>query len=163
MLERARPDLVTTSLPNEGHFAPTLELIRAGVPLLAEKPLVFDVDEARQLIEEAAARDLFFAIDFNHRYAEPVQRARAAIEAGELGELTHVLWRFGGEANPGQSPHRNLFETQCHGFDMLEHLAGPITSVMAADELAQRPVGLPHGVDRGGLRQRRRGHPAGQL
>ena len=85
MLERARPDLVTTSLPNEGHFAPTLELVRAGVPLLVEKPLVFDVGEARQLIQEAASRDLFFAIDFNHRYAEPVQRARAAIEAGELG------------------------------------------------------------------------------
>src|ERR1022692_3510580 len=35
MLEEARPDLVTTSLPNEAHFEPTLELIRAGVPLPA--------------------------------------------------------------------------------------------------------------------------------
>ena len=131
MLEEARPDLVTTSLPNEEHFAPTLELIRHGVPLLVEKPLVFSVAEADQLLAEAAERGLFFAINFNHRYAEAVQRAHAAIEAGELGEIVHVTWRFGGEANPGQSPHRNLIETQCHGFDMLEHLAGPISSVMA--------------------------------
>jgi predicted dehydrogenase len=131
MLEGARPDLVTTSLPNEAHFEPTLELIRAGVPVLAEKPLVFDVGEAAQLIDEAADRDLFFAIDFNHRYAEAIQRARAAIQAGELGEIVHAIWRFGGEANPGASPYRNLFETQCHGFDMLEHLVGPIASVMA--------------------------------
>lgn len=131
MLEGARPDLVTTSLPNEAHFEPTLELIRAGVPVLAEKPLVFDVGEAAQLIDEAADRNLFFAIDFNHRYAEPIQRARAAIQAGELGEVVHAIWRFGGEANPGASPYRNLFETQCHGFDMLEHLVGPIGSVMA--------------------------------
>jgi len=131
MLERARPDLVTTSLPNEAHFEPTLELIRHGVPLLVEKPLVFHLEEADRLIEEAAQRDLFFAINFNHRYAEAVQRARAAIAAGELGDVVHVTWRFGGEANPGTSPHRNLIETQCHGFDMLEHLAGPISSVMA--------------------------------
>jgi predicted dehydrogenase len=131
MLEQARPDLVTTSLPNEAHFEPTLELIRHGVPLLAEKPLVFSLAEADRLIEEAAQRDLFFAINFNHRYAEAVQRAHAAIAGGELGEVVHVTWRFGGEANPGASPHRNLIETQCHGFDMLEHLAGPISSVMA--------------------------------
>ena len=131
MLEQARPDLVTTCLPNEEHFAPTLELIRHGVPLLVEKPLVFSLAEADQLLAEAEERGLFFAINFNHRYAEAVQRAHAAIEAGELGEIVHVTWRFGGEANPGQSPHRNLIETQCHGFDMLEHLAGPISSVMA--------------------------------
>ena len=145
MLAEARPDLVTVSLPNEGHFEPTLELIRHDVALLVEKPLVFNLDEADQLIDEAARRGLFFAINFNHRYAEAIQRAHAAIESGELGEIVHVTWRFGGEANPGESPHRNLIETQCHGFDMLEHLAGPISSVMAemtnkTDETAYNTV-----------------------
>ena len=42
-----------------------------------------------------------------------------------------ATWRFGGEANHGTSRHANLIETQCHGFDMLEHLVGPIASVMA--------------------------------
>ena len=42
-----------------------------------------------------------------------------------------ATWRFGGEANYGDSPHANLIETQCHGFDMLEHLCGPISSVAA--------------------------------
>ena len=129
MLEAEHPDLVTVCLPNEEHFAPTLALLRAGVPLLVEKPLVFDLGEADALLE--AAGDTFFAINFNHRYAEPVLRARAAIEAGELGELVFATWRFGGEANRGPSPHANLIETQCHGFDMLEHLCGPIASVAA--------------------------------
>jgi predicted dehydrogenase len=131
MLEAERPDLVTTSLPNEGHFAPTLELIRAGVPLLVEKPLVFDLAEADQLLAEAAGRNLFFAINFNHRYAEPFRRARQSIVDGALGELTFATWRFGGEPNFGSHPHAQLIETQCHGFDMLEHLCGPIQSVMA--------------------------------
>ncbi|MET0228895.1 MAG: Gfo/Idh/MocA family oxidoreductase, partial [Actinomycetes bacterium] len=31
MLEREQPDLVSLCLANEGHFEPTLEVIRAGV------------------------------------------------------------------------------------------------------------------------------------
>ena len=131
MLAVARPDLVTVCLPNEAHFEPTLELIRAGVPLLVEKPLVFDLEEADALLAEAAARDLFFAINLNHRYAEPVKRAKLLIEDGQLGDLVFATWRFGGEPNFGTSPHANLIETQVHGLDMLEHLCGPITSVAA--------------------------------
>ena len=131
LLVEGKPDLVTVCLPNEAHFEPTLELTRAGVPLLVEKPLVFDLDEADQLLAEADQRGTFFAINFNHRYAEPVLRAKAAIDAGELGEIVFATWRFGGEANFGDSPHANLIETQCHGFDMLEHLCGPILSVAA--------------------------------
>ena len=53
MLEAEHPDLVTVSLPNEQHFEPTMQLLRAGVPLLVEKPLVFDLDEADALLEAA--------------------------------------------------------------------------------------------------------------
>jgi predicted dehydrogenase len=131
LLETAAPDLVTVCLPNEKHFETTLRLIRAGVPLLVEKPLVFDLGEADTLLAEAAERELFFAINFNHRYAEPVVRAAAAIRDGLIGEPVFATWRFGGEANHGTSRHANLIETQCHGFDMLEHLIGPISSVAA--------------------------------
>jgi predicted dehydrogenase len=83
------------------------------------------------LLAEAEKRDLFFAINFNHRYAKPIRLARHAVEEGRLGEITHAIWRFGGEANVSPHPHANLIETQCHGFDQLEHLCGPIRSVMA--------------------------------
>lgn len=130
MLETEKPNFVSVSLPNEGHFAPTLAVIEAGFPLLVEKPLVFDLAEADALIEAAEQRGLFFAINFNHRYAKPVVKARAAIEAGRLGRIVFATWRFGGEGGTGH-PHANLIETQCHGFDMLEYLCGPIHSVMA--------------------------------
>ncbi|WP_371403359.1 Gfo/Idh/MocA family oxidoreductase [Kribbella sp. NBC_00662] len=129
LLQTEQPELVTVCLPNEDHYDITLKLVRTGVPLLVEKPLVFDLAEADSLLAEAG--DNFFAINFNHRYAEPVQRAKALIEAGELGDLVFATWRFGGEANHGNSPHANLIETQCHGFDMLEQLVGPVASVAA--------------------------------
>jgi myo-inositol 2-dehydrogenase / D-chiro-inositol 1-dehydrogenase len=131
MLASEHPDLVTLSLPNEAHFEPTLEVLEAGVPVLAEKPLVFDLSQAAQLIEAAQGRKLFFAINFNHRYAEPVRRAQATLGRGELGEVVFATWRFGGEPSNSSHPHANLIETQCHGLDMLELLCGPVSSVMA--------------------------------
>jgi myo-inositol 2-dehydrogenase/D-chiro-inositol 1-dehydrogenase len=131
MLERERPDLVSLCLPNEGHFEPTLRVIRAGFPLFVEKPLVFELDQADVLLREAAARSLFFGINFNHRYARPVVLAAEAVRAGRLGELVFATWRFGGEQGTSAHRHANLIETQCHGLDMLEHLCGPVASVMA--------------------------------
>ncbi len=130
MLDREQPDLVSLCLPSKGHFEATLQVIRAGYPLLVEKPLVFSLEEADTLLEEASARDLFFAINFNHRYARPIRMARQAINDGRLGTAVHVVWRFGGEGSHCPD-HDNLIETQCHGFDMLEHLCGPIVSVAA--------------------------------
>lgn len=130
MIDREQPDLVSLCLPNQGHFSATLEVIEAGAPLLVEKPLVFDLGEADRLLEAAAERRLFFAINFNHRYARPAQLARQAISEGRLGTLVFATWRFGGEG-ASSHPHANLIETQCHGFDTLEYLCGPIASMTA--------------------------------
>jgi predicted dehydrogenase len=130
MIDKEKPDLVFLSLPNDGHFQPTMEVIRAGRPLFVEKPLTFDLKEADALVQEAASRNLFFGINFNHHYARPVALAHHAIQDGRLGELTFATWRFGGEGGTSH-PFNNLLETQCHAFDMLEFLCGPIDSVMA--------------------------------
>jgi myo-inositol 2-dehydrogenase/D-chiro-inositol 1-dehydrogenase len=130
MLKKESPDLVSMCLPNQGHFEATLKVIQAGFPLLVEKPLVFDLKEADILLNEADKRNLFFAINLNHRYAKPMQFAFQAMKENKLGELTFASWRFGGEG-ASDHPHANLIETQCHGFDSLEYLCGPIDSIMA--------------------------------
>ena len=131
MLAKEKPDFVSLSLPNLEHFEATMQVIQANCPLLVEKPFVFDLKEGDQLLAETEKRGLFFAINFNHRYAKAIRLAREAISQGRLGEIIHALWRFGGEANVSSHPHANLIETQCHGFDQLEHLCGPIKSVMS--------------------------------
>jgi len=133
MLEKEQPDLVSLCLPNQGHFEPTLQVLEAGFPILVEKPLVFEIDQAERLL--AVAGDRFFAICFNHRYAKPVRLAKEAIEQGKLGEIVFATWRFGGEGS-SDHPYANLIETQCHGFDMLEYLCGPIKAVSA--EMTQK-------------------------
>ena len=157
MVEAEQPDLLSLCLPNESHFDTTLEAIRTGIPLLVEKPLVFEQWQAQYLLAEAAKREVFFAINFNHRYAVPVQLAAKAIADGELGRLVFATWRFGGEPGSSAHPWANLIETQCHGFDMLEHLCGPITSV-AAQATDLTGTGLLDARGRAGLRQRCRRH-----
>ena len=130
MLNEQRPDLVCVCLPNQHHFGVTYQVISAGYPLFVEKPLVFELAEAKTLTEAARQRDLFFAINFNHRYAKPLLLAKQAVDEGKLGELIFATWRFGGEGE-SDHPHANLIETQCHAFDQLESLCGPIASVMA--------------------------------
>lgn len=56
--------------------------------------------------------------------------AQEAIRACRLGQLVYAAWRFGGEGD-SDHPDADLIETQCHGFDMLEHLCGPIAAVSA--------------------------------
>lgn len=130
MLGKQRPDLVCVCLPNQHHFGATLQVIEAGYPLFVEKPLVFELAQADALLEAAARQDLFFAINFNHRYAKPLVLAKEAVEQGRLGEIVFATWRFGGEGR-GEHPHANLIETQCHAFDQLEFLCGSVASVMA--------------------------------
>jgi len=130
MVEREKPDMVCVCLPSQEHYDLTLEIIRAGIPLLVEKPLVFDRREADTLLTEAGRRNLFFAINFNHRYAKPAELARQAISDGRVGDIVFATWRSSGQ---GSSTHRyaNLIQTQCHAFDLLEQFCGPIESMMA--------------------------------
>ena len=132
MLDAEKPDLVSLCLPAMGTYAPTMQVIEAGIPLLVEKPLAYDLNEARALIDAAQKRDLFFAIDFEQKYSVPCLKARKAIENGDLGNIIFAHWRFGhGWWGKMGHPQTNLIEAQCHGINMLETLCGKIESVAA--------------------------------
>ena len=107
-----------------------MKVIKSSCHLFVEKPLVFKMQEAKKLLAEAKKRKLFFGINFNWRYSTPVRKAVQAINENKLGEINFITWRFGGSGGGGD-PHGNLIETQCHGFDMLEYLNGPIKSVQS--------------------------------
>ena len=128
LIKYQKPNLINISLPNEHHFDLTMQVIKSSCHLFVEKPLVFKMNEANKLINEAKKRKLFFGINFNWRYSTPVRKAIKAINENKLGDINFITWRFGGTGGGGD-PFGNIIETQCHGFDMLEYLNGPIKSV----------------------------------
>src|SRR3954469_22878738 len=56
----ADPQLITVCLPNEGHFEMTMRLLEMGIPLLVEKPLVFDLGEADKILAAGAGSGSVF-------------------------------------------------------------------------------------------------------
>lgn len=92
---------------------------------------MFELDQADALLAGADRQETFFAVNFNHRYATAVQNLKRAVDEGRIGDTVFATWRFGGEGSSAHHPYANLIETQCHGFDMLEYLCGPIASISA--------------------------------
>lgn len=78
---------IAIATPVQTHFELALKCLQAGKHILVEKPLTHKSALARQLIEEAAKRDLVLMVDHTYIYTPAVQRIRALIEAGELGEI----------------------------------------------------------------------------
>ena len=53
LIKNQKPDLINISLPNEHHYEMTMKVIKSNCHLFVEKPLVFSINEANNLIKEA--------------------------------------------------------------------------------------------------------------
>ncbi|HXQ74479.1 MAG TPA: Gfo/Idh/MocA family oxidoreductase [Pyrinomonadaceae bacterium] len=80
-------DAVVIATPVSSHFELALEALRAGKHVLVEKPLATRSDHARQLIDEAAARNLVLLVDHTFVYTDAVRKIRELIASGQLGEI----------------------------------------------------------------------------
>ena len=80
-------DAVVIATPVSAHFELTLAALQAGKHVLVEKPLAQTSDQARRLIEEAAARNLILLVDHTFVYTDAVRKIRELIASGELGQI----------------------------------------------------------------------------
>ncbi len=129
MVKNEQPDLVSVCIPGEEMFCVTKYLIEEGIPILVEKPLTYDLEQAEQLINMSLKRNLFCGVNFIHRYSKPIQMAYNAIQKGELGNIVYFNWKMGQYGSCKEKKYGNLIETQCHGLDLIEFLCGSIAAV----------------------------------
>src|SRR5918995_284763 len=80
-------DAVVIATPVSSHFELALSALKAGKHVLVEKPLAATSDQARKLVDEAAARDLTLLVDHTFVYTDAVRKIRELIASGELGEI----------------------------------------------------------------------------
>jgi len=124
------------------HFEPVMEALDAGKHVLCEKPLSNDVVEARQMVAEAAHKDVYLGCNLNHYFTPPADRAQQYIQDGQVGELVYCLHKMGfagGEYTyrPMNAPrvkgfpyfHVKAFLT--HPFSVMRYFCGDITHVQA--------------------------------
>ncbi len=80
-------DAVVIATPVSSHFELATAALSAGKHVLVEKPLAARSDQARKLIDEAAARKLVLMVDHTFVYTDAVRKIRELIATGALGEI----------------------------------------------------------------------------
>jgi predicted dehydrogenase len=88
-------DAIYNPLPNHLHVPWTLKALQAGKHVLCEKPISLDLSEAKALLTAAAAYpDLRVMEAFMYRFHPQWLRARALVEAGDIGEVRAIHSHF---------------------------------------------------------------------
>jgi predicted dehydrogenase len=84
-------DAVTCGTPPFGHFDVIADALRAGKPVLTEKPFAMTVDEGEQLRDLAVERGLPLAVMHNFQFARSMRRLRTWLDGGRLG-APRAIW-----------------------------------------------------------------------
>ncbi len=124
--------VTTAGIENGGdHYAPTMELLRARIPVLGEKPISNDVAKARRMVALAKKQRVRYGINLNHRFTPAAVRAREWLDEGRLGELNIVnmtMWIN----NPNESsPWFHIRALHPHSLDVMRYFAGDVECVQA--------------------------------
>jgi predicted dehydrogenase len=92
----ARDDLdcIVIATPNDTHFELAHKALSAGRNVVVDKPVTLTARDARTLADLAASRGLLFAPFHNRRWDGDFMTARALIESGRLGRVTHYESHF---------------------------------------------------------------------
>jgi predicted dehydrogenase len=85
-----RVDAVVVASNARTHAELGLAAVRAGKPVLVEKPLALTVRDAERLAEESAGRGVPIVVGHLLVFHPVVERLRAMIRKGELGEIYYL-------------------------------------------------------------------------
>ena len=113
------------------HFAPTMELLEAGIPVLGEKPISNRIDEAVKMVDLARSKRIPYAVNLNHRFTPAAKRAKEWVEEGRLGALHMIHMRMWINNPVETSPWFHMRALHPHSFDVIRYFAGDITRVAA--------------------------------
>src|SRR5204863_4915082 len=72
------------------HYAPTMQLLRAGIPVLGEKPISNEVKKAEEMVALAQEKRIPYGINLNHRFTPAALRAKEWLDAGRCGEVNMI-------------------------------------------------------------------------
>ncbi len=119
-LKQHQPDLVIIAVPTRYHGQTLQRVIERSHPkiILCEKPLSYDLQEARGMVQASATRGIRLCVNYMRRSDPGVVEIRRRIVAGEFGApIKGVAWYSKGFLHNGS-----------HFFNLLEDWLGPMQS-----------------------------------
>ena len=85
-----RMNIVSIVTPNHLHFDPAIKALDNGFPVIIDKPLSFDSDQAKKLVEKVNETNLPFAVTHTYTGYPMVKEAKSLIENGKIGKIRKV-------------------------------------------------------------------------
>lgn len=87
-------DAVFVSTPNCSHLEHVLLAIKAGKPVLCEKPMGINGRECRQMVESAVSAKILLGVAHVFRFNRSIEKMRERIRAGQVGRPIFVRSEF---------------------------------------------------------------------
>ncbi|NEC23146.1 Gfo/Idh/MocA family oxidoreductase [Streptomyces parvus] len=141
-------DLVVIASPNKTHVPLATAALKAGLPVVVDKPIAGTAAEARELAALAEERGLLLSVFQNRRWDNDFRTLAALIADGELGEVQRFESRFerwrpqlkGGWRESGDPDEIGglLYDLGSHVVDQALVLFGPAVQVYAESDV-RRP------------------------
>lgn len=126
LLAEVEIDVASVCTPSTVRREAVSELAAAGVPMMVEKPLADDMDEAREIVALARDAGVLLAVDQNFRDHYAFGLARTAVRDGRIGRVlgiqqSELMWRevVGWRA---EARHHALAVMGVHWFDGFRYL-----------------------------------------
>ncbi|WP_269857739.1 Gfo/Idh/MocA family oxidoreductase [Streptomyces sp. RPT161] len=141
-------DLVVIASPNRTHVPLATDALRAGLPVVVDKPVAGTAAQAAALADLAEERGLLLSVFQNRRWDGDFRTVRHLIDTGELGEVRRFESRFerwrprpkGGWRESGDPAEFGglLYDLGSHLVDQALTLFGPVRTVFAESDV-RRP------------------------
>lgn len=89
-----RLDFVVIVTPNDRHFAPAKLFLESGFNVICDKPVTFDLAEAKKLQVIVRRTGKVFVLTHNYTGNAMVKQARALVRAGRLGRIRKIVVEY---------------------------------------------------------------------
>ncbi len=141
MLREAGVEAIVIGTPHPLHAEPAIRAAEAGVHVLIEKPMAATLADCDAMLAAARKTGVALGVISQRRFYEPVQRMKAAIDAGKIGKpslgvFLQYSWRE--PSYYASDPWRGKWDTEGggvlvnqspHQLDLLLWLLGPAAEV----------------------------------
>jgi predicted dehydrogenase len=92
--EGERIDFVSITTPNNWHFPIARDFLEAGFNVMCEKPMTFNVEEAKELQKIVKKTKKVFGLMHNYTGYPMVKLARDMVRNGELGKIRKIVVQY---------------------------------------------------------------------
>ena len=89
-----KPDVVVVASPNSFHAPQAIELMRAGIPVVIDKPMALNANETEEIISVSESEGVAVTTFFNRRWDSDALTIKKILSEGILGNVFRFEARF---------------------------------------------------------------------